>query len=187
MGRRRRFDPQRVAVSRTQELRSAWRSPGGGPVLGTAHLYDVTDGNFDRLNRWIFSVRVPRGKPGRVIVSPLIAPGKTTWAGIERRSVVFVPATRRPYRGFMYCKLNVADPSGERTKIGIRRGEKGILPRWFDALRSHTRLKETVAATHGTDRTAQVAIVPRHDHERMIRVYFALKVWVLHEAVQVKE
>ncbi len=186
MGRRKRYDPRRVAISKERELRSAWVSPGGSAVVGTAHLYDVTDRNFDRLNRWVFSVRVPKAPRDRVIVSPLIAPGKIRWAGIERRSVVFVPARRGPYRGWLYCKLNVADPSGERTKIGISRGEKDALPAWFDRFQSHTRLKETVTTTRGTDRRAQVAVVRREAHETMIRLFFALKVWVLHESIQVK-
>lgn len=187
MPRRRRYDPELVAVAKEKEVRSAWLSPGGAAVVGTAHLYEVEDGNFDRLNRWIFSVRVPREPRGRIVVSPLIAPGKKAWAGIDRRAVVFVHATRHPYRGHVYCKLNVADPSGARTKIGVARGEKDVLPRWFEPLQSRLRVKETVTTTHGTDRKALVAIVPAGAYETMIRLFFALKVWILQEAIQIKE
>lgn len=186
MGRRKRYDPKLVTVSALRELRSTWMAPGSAPALGTAYLYNVKDGNFDRLNDWVFSVQVPKDRHGDTVVSPLIVPGKKAWAGIARRSVLFVPATKHPYRRCLYCKINVADPSGERTKIGVRRGEKGILPKWFEEFSDDLRLKKTVTTTRGRDENAQVAVVPRDDHERMIQVFFALKVWVLQELVQIK-
>jgi hypothetical protein len=156
-------------------------------VLGTAHLYTVKDANFDRLNEWVFSVQVPRNRRDYVVVGPLIVPGKRAWAGLARRSVLFVPATRNPYRRWMYCKINVADPTGARTKIGVRRGEKDILPKWFDEFSGHLRLKKTVTTTRGRDMNAQVAVVERDSHALMIRLFFALKVWVLQESVLIKE
>ena len=43
------------------------------------------------------------------------------------------------------------------------------------------RLKKTVATTRGHDDQAQVILVDCYDHKLMIRLFFALKVWVLQE------
>jgi hypothetical protein len=181
-----RYDRARVLVTELESMRASWQGPDRRPVLGTAHLYGVRDENFGRLNEWVFSVQVPRQRAGQIVVAPLVIPGKRAWASLSRRSIVFVPATRRPYHRFMYCKLNVADPSGARTKIGIRRGEKAMLPKWFDGFESHLKVKSTVARTRGRDDRALVAIAERDAHALMIELFFALKVWVLQEAVQVK-
>jgi len=41
------------------------------------------------------------------------------------------------------------------------------------------RVKLTVTTTHGTDPHAQVVLIPRTDHHTMLKLYFALKVWVM--------
>jgi hypothetical protein len=43
------------------------------------------------------------------------------------------------------------------------------------------RLKDTVTTTRGTDAKAQVVLMDREDHSTMIKLYFALKVWVMQE------
>ena len=45
------------------------------------------------------------------------------------------------------------------------------------------RLKQNVRPTRGTDGQALVVLVGANDHEAMIRLFFATKVWVLKEAV----
>ena len=45
------------------------------------------------------------------------------------------------------------------------------------------RLKQNVRPTRGTDGEVLVVLVPSDDHAAMIRLFFAMKVWVLKERV----
>ncbi|MBE3117474.1 MAG: hypothetical protein IMZ50_01795 [Candidatus Atribacteria bacterium] len=182
MGRK-RYETQLVDVRLVDERRSSWK--WGRSIQGTEYRYEVCDRNFDRLNRWEFVVSVPN-RIGQVVVRPALVPGKSAFADLERRVVVFTKATKNPHRRFLYCKLNVADATGDRNRISMRRGERDLLPRWFDYFRPIMRIKDTVTTTKGTDGATQVCIVSPADHERMIRLFFALRVWVLQERIEIK-
>lgn len=184
MNRRKTYEPRSVDVNFEEERRSSWKW-GGRTIRGVESVYSITDRNFDRLNRWEFTVRVP-GKLGQVVVQPKTVPGKRAFAELARRSIVFVKATKRSHRGRLYCKANLADPTGEKNRLSTSRGERGLLPAWFDYFRPHMRLKNTVTTTAGYDGKAQVVTVARDDHERMIRLFFALRVWVLQENLTIK-
>ena len=118
-------------------------------VQGIEHIYSVKDMNFDRMNKWTFAIRVPNNPRGGIIVQPVQVPSKNVWAGLERRSLVLPKATRNPYRRFVYCKVNLADPSGRQNYVGTRIGERDFLPTWLQELRWRMRLKRTVATTAG--------------------------------------
>lgn len=184
MSRKKRYEPRAVDVSFTSERRSSWKW-NGRTIRGTESVYTVTDRNFDRLNIWEFTVRVPRNL-GQIVVQPHAVPGKKAFAGLERRSIVFVKATKHPYRARLYCKANLADPSGKKNRLSTSRGDRGLLPRWFDYFRPHMRLKNTVTTTAGHDGQSQVVTVGQDDHERMVRLFFALRVWVLQEKLTIK-
>ncbi len=173
-----------VEIVLTETRRATW-TMARHPVSGSEHVYGVTDENYSRLNRWSFAVRVPERGGRGIVVQPLRVPPKRVWAGLERRSVIWKAATIHPYRNRVYCKVNLADPSQERTKIGLRRGERRLLPRWFKGSRHRLRLKGTVTTTRGRDSQAQVLVVKKNDHVRMIKLFFALKVWVLEEDYQI--
>jgi hypothetical protein len=179
---RKRYDWRKVDVSYLDENRASWKM-AGHTVRGTDSTYRVRDRNFDRLNWWTMVVRVPNERAAGIVVQPLQAPGKKSWAGIERRSIVLVRGTKNRYRGEVYCKVNLADPTQGKTKIGFRRGERDVLPGWFDHLKHRMRLKDTVTTTRGSDGKSQVVVMAPDDHERMIRLFFALKVWVLEEGI----
>jgi hypothetical protein len=49
------------------------------------------------------------------------------------------------------------------------------------------RLKHTVTTTGGNDGYDQVVFLEATDHERMIRLYFAMRVWVLQEGFVLAE
>ena len=66
----------------------------------------------------------------------------------------------------------------------MRTDERDLLPKWFDALSHRLRAKESVRRTKGTDGSALVALVQDDDHEMMIRLFFAMKVWVLKEGFE---
>ena len=78
-------------------------------------------------------------------------------------------------------KMTLADPSGVRTKIFVRDVNRKLLPKWFDSFRSAMRRKITVATTKGMDQDHHVVLANPEDHPTMIRLFFALKVWVLNE------
>jgi hypothetical protein len=149
------------------------------PVKGIEYLYSVKDGNYISLNNWRFAVRVPNNAYGDIIVQPLLTPGKKVWAGLEHLAVVLPRATKQGFKSLVYAKLFLAKPTGGGTKVGVSRGERNLLPRWFQPFLWRMRLKLTVTTTRGTDPHAQVVLIPRADHRTMLKLYFALKVWVM--------
>ena len=68
----------------------------------------------------------------------------------------------------------------------IRWDQRRELPRWFEGLERRMRTKERVRSTRGTDGNTLVVLVDPDDHEAMIRLYFAMKVWVLKEGIQLQ-
>ena len=196
MASRKRYRLDQVAVEAGEVRRGKWNFPKGGrrvSVGGNEHHYRVTDGNFDRGNRWEFLVRVPDESDGRVEVRPLSTPPLQTWKALTYRSVQFQRATKGDARGRRYCKVALAvppagrataDPRGTRTKDVVRWDERRGLPRWFEGLERRMRRKEQVRSTRGTDGNALVILVDADDHELMLRLYFAMKVWVLKEGFE---
>ena len=174
------YKTKKLAIQTQEERTGSWRF-GGRAVKGTEHLYTVKDANFSSLNKWIIAVRVPNNVYGDIVVQPLMTPGKKVWAGLDRKAVVLVRATKNPFKSKVYCKLNLADPSGWQTKLGTRRGDRSALPTWFKPFAWRMRLKQTVKTGKGRDSKAQVVLIGRDDHRTMLRLYFALKVWVLEE------
>jgi hypothetical protein len=83
--------------------------------------------------------------------------------------------------GDCYCKVALADPTGERTRLIARVDEKKRLPYWFRPLRGRMRSKEAVRHTRGTDRESLVITVPADQHQEMIALFLAAKAWVLKE------
>jgi hypothetical protein len=186
MAKRQRYHAMKVQCERSSEKRASWKYQMR-TVKGTEVEYRVHDGNLDRLNNWSFVVQIPGVVNTPVIVRPSESPGIKTLADVNRRSVVFVACTRHPWRAWRYAKVAPADPTLEQTKKVLRRGERDLLPSWFQYFRSKMRLKRSVTTTAGTDGDALVVCVKRDDHERMIRFFFATKVWILRESLIVKE
>lgn len=182
MAQKTKYNPRLVDVIYEDERKATWKGVGSySAVKGKEYSYMVKDRNFDRLNNWKFIVKVPSSGNNDIVVQPSVAPNKRIWAGIDRRSIVLMKVTKKNHRGNVYCKINLADPTATKTKIGTSRGQRDSLPRWFDYFRPYMRLKATVTTTAGTDSKAQVVLIEPDDHERMIRLFLALKVWVLQE------
>jgi hypothetical protein len=182
MASRKRYQLDRVTVQ-AGESRSATWTFAGEAISGTERSYAVTDGNFANRNQWEFVVRVPKVSGQRVEVRPRTTPNLKVWAELTDRSLTFARATKGEARGRWYCQVALADPSGERTKDVVRGEERGELPAWFDALRGRMRLKQNVRPTKGTDGQALVVLVTAADHPAMIRLFFAMKVWILKEGI----
>jgi hypothetical protein len=177
-----KYQPDSLQIIRTTERPATW-SFTREPVSGTEFTYAVVDGNFRSRNVWEFTVRVPEGRDERVEVRPRLTPSLAAWAGLERRSLTFTRARKSAYRGWLYGQVALADPTGERTKDVVRIGQRASLPPWFATIESRLRRKETVRATRANDADELVALVRPDEHERMIALFFATKVWILKESV----
>ncbi|MGH7498469.1 MAG: hypothetical protein ACREL3_06410 [Gemmatimonadales bacterium] len=182
MAARKRYDLNRVKVEPGESRPATWAFAGEG-VTGTEQTYTVSDGNFTRQNEWQFIVRVPKARGTRVEVRPRATPNVKAWTELPDRSLTFLPATKGDARGRWYSQVALADPTGERSKDVVRGDERKLLPKWFDKLQGRMRLKKNVRSTRGTDGEALVVLVPAGDHAAMIRLFFAMKVWVLKERV----
>jgi hypothetical protein len=198
MASRKRYRLDLVALEPGETRRARWTFAKGGrqaPVKGTEHLYTVTDGNLSGRNKWEFLVRVPDDADGRVEVRPRSTPPTQTWKALTYRSVQFQKATKGEARGKRYCKVSLAvppkgrakdDPRGTRTKDVIRGDQRRDLPKWFESLQGRMRTKESVRSTRGTDGNTLVILVQPDDYAMMIRLYFAMKVWVLKEGIELE-
>ena len=182
MASRKRYQLDRVAVKAGESRAATWTFAGEA-VSGTEQSYAVTDGNFANRNEWEFVVRVPKVKGQRLEVRPRTTPNLKVWAELTDRSLTFARATKGEARGRWYCQVALADPSGARTKDVVRGEERNDLPAWFDALRGRMRLKQNVRPTKGTDGQALVVLVTAADYRAMIRLFFAMKVWILKERI----
>jgi hypothetical protein len=184
MAARRRYRLDRVEVAPIGSRPSSWTFAGDA-VRGTEWSYVVTDHNFKSNNHWEFVVRVPDDAKGRIEVRPRTAPPHRAWEELPDRSLTFTPATRGASRGRWYCPVALADPTGERSRTVARFDERNRLPAWFRDL--PIRRKELVKPTKGTDQDSLVILAGREDHDDMIRLFFATKVWVLRESVVLPE
>jgi hypothetical protein len=81
---------------------------------------------------------------------------------------------------------SLADVSGTKSRAVVRSDQRDQLPPWFDSLKHRMRAKARVKRTRGTDAGALVLLVPEGDHAGMIRLFFALKVWVLKEGFELR-
>jgi len=174
---RQAYKPSKIQIELKEQKKAKWKYDG--IVKGTEFFYTVKDENFGRLNQWMFRIQVPEDAYGEIIVQPAQTPARNAWAGIARSSIVFNRATRPGYKSLVYCKMNLADPTGVNTKRGTTRGDRPEFPKWFQTFRWRMRLKKTLTTTLGNDYNAQVIFADRENHALLIRIFFALKVWVL--------
>jgi hypothetical protein len=154
---------------------------------GTIYEYEVEDQNFQPAYKWGFEICVPNKFHLGVYILLKITrhPQKSYWAGTERQTINFAKATKSIYRGMVYAKLNIADVTGKKNKIGITKGNRYLLPAYIRKF--SLRVKKTVASTRGTDGNYQVAVMQPENHKSMIRLFFALKVWVMYDNFSLAE
>lgn len=174
------FDLSKLSIERSGEFPDEWVM-AKIRVRGEVLVFDVIDRNMPDDNSWIFYVQIPEEKSGddNVIVRPESAPSCSELAGVERRAVTFIPADKGASIGKRYCKVNLADPTGERTKVGVRHEERTSLPTWMSPFENHMRKKESVKDTRGMDGLALVVLFNSDDYEGMIKLFFATRVWPL--------
>jgi len=175
-----------VLVEEGEAFPAQWTFAGTA-MSGTEQWYGVTDGNFPTRNRWEFVLRLPKASGERIEVRPRSTPKLKVWEELTDRSLTFMRATMPAARGKRYCQVALADPTGQKTKDVIRTDERDLLPKWFEPVSHRLRAKESVRRTKGTDGKALVVLVQDADHEMMIRLFFAMKVWVLKEKFSLPE
>ena len=179
--------PKLLTVAITSSSPSQWSTKlgGGGNVHGTELLYTVIDQNYVARNKWRAIVQVPNKKsthseilvrlerdacPDRVAVKK---------HGIWRKSIVFMPTSAGNHRDKYYAKVFEAKKGSGKSVV--KRGEKSVMFPWLRSsyFSSWMRLKGTVATSNGADLEQQVLLSKPADHTRMIRTFFALRVWNL--------
>ncbi|TFG49113.1 MAG: hypothetical protein E4H38_05440 [Gemmatimonadales bacterium] len=186
MAKMKTYRLDRVMVEQGEAFPAQWTFAGTS-MSGTEQWYGVTDGNFPTRNKWEFVLRLPKAAGERIEVRPRSTPKLKVWEELTDRSLTFMRATMPAARGKRYCQVALADPTGQKTKDVIRTDERHLLPKWFEPISHRLRAKESVRRTKGTDGKALVVLVQDADHEMMIRLFFAMKVWVLKEKFSLPE
>jgi len=173
------FDISKLEIQKVDEFEGEWKM-AKLPIRGTVLVFRVIDKNLAKDNTWVFYAQVPEKDSDNdyVIVRPQTSPGREDLQQLERRAITFQPASvgKTDQR---YCKINLSDPTGEKTKIGVRYGELNQLPTWFGAFGQKLQRKEAVKPTRGTDGGALAMLVDSRDYPTMIHVFFASRVWPL--------
>lgn len=180
------FDRDLVEISFLEEARGVWRF-AGRLCKGTKVQYDVDDYNYNMRNHWQFVVQVPDAwtKGNYIDVRPMVVPNRKVWAGLDRRALEFQRATIGRHRGKVYAKLAISDVSGEKNKIVLKRDNKGFMPKW---LREFSPVqKKRVINSLANDGEHLVTVVDRENHAAMLKLFIALKPWVLDTGYDPKE
>ena len=182
-----RYRLAQVKVELKTDRTARWKIRDEPVVRGTEHVYEVVDGNYTQRNTWEFLVRVPKKRGASIEVRPSLVPDVKAWGGLDRRAMMFERVRRGRNSGDCYCKVALADPAGERTRLIARVDEKKKLPYWLKTLNGRMRSKESVRHTRGTDSDSLVIVVDPDDHQQMVALFLAAKAWVLKERFQLRD
>jgi hypothetical protein len=158
------------------ESRNAVWKFGGRNVGGVEYIYFVTDRNYLQRNQWSFVVRVPNVSKRYMEVRPILVPNRKIWAGLERRSLQFRRGNLGKYRKKLYAKLAISDVREEKTKV-ILTEDGSAFPKWLKVFKPVP--KRRVARTKAHDDGNLVSVIDLENHRDMIRLFLALKPWVL--------
>src|ERR1051325_11700583 len=168
-----RYRLARVTSTLTSDRPARWKIREEPVVRGTEYVYEVTDGNYGQRNAWEFLVRVPKKKGSSIEVRPSVVRPVKAWNGMDRRAMMFERVRRGRNPGDCYCKVALADPAGERTRLIARVDEKKKLPYWLKSLNGRMRSKASVRHTRGTDSDALVVVADPDDHTQMVALFLA--------------
>jgi hypothetical protein len=153
---------------------------------GIIHHYSAMDANLPSRVPWWFLVQVPADlrKGGYVLIQVLDYPRRAEWTPLARTVINFAKATMPAYRGKLYAKVRLANPSGGHRYANVSWENRRALAAYLKPFQ--LRPKSKVATTRGKDGQSLVAVVPRDEHAQMIRLFFATKVWPLHPGLPLK-
>ena len=179
------IEPKLLRTKFIEEMPTQWATKlgAGNPIKGRRFIYEVADANFASKNIWHAWVQVPNKRsveqgieirldkdhcPDRAAVN-----ANLLW----RKSVVFEPTTIGNHLNYYYAK--VFETEGARGKTVVKRGQRDLMFPWLQAsyFLSQMRLKGTVATSGAHDLQQQVLLARPDDHQRMIRIFFGLRIW----------
>jgi NAD-dependent DNA ligase len=103
---------------------------------------------------------------------------------LERRSLQFGLANIRKHRKKRYAKLAISDVHEDKSKLILKDGVK-TLPKWIKAFKPIP--KRRVARTEGNDGGHLVSVLDGENHRGMIRLFLALKPWILDDGYSPSE
>jgi hypothetical protein len=181
------MDPKLLKIELQSQASAQWNTKlgSGGTVQGAEYRYSVTDGNYSARNKWVAIVQVPkdRGRHEGIVIrlDKESCPSRVSVKkhGIWRKSIVFMPTTIGSHLDKHYAK--VFEVERGRGKSILKRGERSMMFDWLQCsyFLSSMRLKGTVTTSNASDLEHQVLLAKPTDHRRMIRTFFALRVWEL--------
>lgn len=124
-------------------------------------------------------------KDNYINVRPVAVPNRNVWAELDRRAISFQRATIGRHLAKVYAKLAIADVQGEKTRRVLKKDNKKFMPKWLKEF--HPVQKQRVTKSAANDGEHLVAVVDRDDHIRMIKLFMALKPWVLDRGYDPRE
>jgi hypothetical protein len=170
------FKPDFADIAFSEIRKGVWKFAGRS-VSGREYVYDVIDRNYVQRNQWMFVVRVPKVPKASIGVQPTVVPNRKIWgAGLDRRSLQFPRANIGRYRNRRYAKFAISDIHGKKTRIILNEDVKA-LPMWLRMFKPIPKRK--VARSKANDGGDFTAVFEPTDHSAMIRLFLALKPWVL--------
>lgn len=182
----RSIDPKLLEVNLRGEEKEQWSTKlvTTGMAQGTRYTYDVIDHNFKTNNKWEVLVRVPgkryslAGVEIRLEKDGCPAREAVKTHAIWRESIVFNPTSIGTHRDKWYVKVKVKARTMTIKKL-VKRGGRSDMPEWLQLpyFSSGMRLKGTVKTSKSGDLEQQILMAKPDDHLRMIRTFFALRVW----------
>jgi NAD-dependent DNA ligase len=96
---------------------------------------------------------------------------------LDRRTIGFQRATIGRHLAKVYAKLSIADVKGEKTRLVLNKDTKRFMPKWLKEFIPVQ--KQRVTRSSANDGEHLVAVLNRDDHIKMIKLFLALKAWVL--------
>lgn len=184
---RRLPEPKLLKVELESKALAQWNTKlgSGGSVSGFEYRYVVIDGNYSSRNKWVAIVQVPKdgGRHEGIVIrlDRESCPDRVSVNkhGIWRKSIVFMATTIGSHLDKHYAK--VFEVERGRGKSILKRGERSMMFDWLQCsyFVSCMRLKGTVTTSNASDLEHQVLLAKPTDHQRMIRTFFALRVWDL--------
>src|ERR1044072_1748821 len=126
-----RYRLDRVTSRLKSDRPARWKIREEPVVRGTEYVYEGTDDNYGQRNAWKFLVRIQKKKGSSIEVRPSVVPPVKAWNGMDRRAMMFERVRRGRNTGDCYCKVALADPAGERTRLIARVDQKKKQPDWL--------------------------------------------------------
>lgn len=184
------IDPKLLDGTLCAESREQWNTNlvPNGMAQGFQFTYDVVDHNFKTNNKWVVLIRVPNKKYSSAGIEIRLekegCPTRQAVAthAIWREAIVFNPTDIGVHLDKWYVKVRVKTKKTTRNatkKKLVKRGERSEMPEWLQLpyFSSWIRLKGTVRTSLSGDLGQNVLLTKPVDHLRMIRTFFALRVW----------